>query len=152
MQGYGMSSYFPRKEIIPGLWIGSQGDSENKNFIANKFVVNCSKDIPLQTNYGYRVPVWDDPEEHTTMIKHLPVVVRAIDEVLERGKSVLVHCRAGMQRSAAVVAGYLMYKKGMTWDEAQKFIQSKKPETFYPKATFAKTMRVYQALLGRCKG
>ena len=64
----------------------------------------------------------------------------------------LQNAAAGMQRSAAVVAAYLMYKRGYTWDEARNYVQAKKPETFTPIATFDKTLKVYQALLQKGLG
>lgn len=151
-----MSYYYPAKEIIPGLWIGSEADATNPKFTRGKFVVNCTGRVPMPANGNaegtYRVPIDDDPAEHATLLKHLPVVVRLIDENLSHGVPVLVHCRAGMQRSAACVAAYLMYKYRMTWDEARKFIQSKKPETFTSdgetlRPTFNKTLKVYESLL-----
>ena len=40
----------------------------------------------------------------------LPGVVDFIDRVRGRGKAVLVHCKAGISRSAAFVVGYLMLR------------------------------------------
>lgn len=146
--------YYPAKEILPGLWIGSEADAKNPNFTEDAFVVNCTTDVPLPKNAAgrYHIKIWDHPSQHEELLKNLPIVVRAIDEYLARGKKVLVHCRAGMQRSAATVAAYIMYKRGYTWDEAKKFIQAKKPETFTPVPTFDKTMKVYYALLQKGLG
>lgn len=149
--------YYPAKQIVRGLWIGSEGDSSNDAFFAKRtirLVVNATANIPFTAGawpdvQTIRVPVNDDPDENETMLRHLPVVVLAIEDVLSHGHGVLVHCRAGMQRSAAVVAGYLMWKRGLTADQAFEFINAKKPETFWPRATFERALRAWEEALRR---
>lgn len=144
-----MPRYFPAKEIQKGLWIGSKGDAENPDFYTKHTIglqVNCTNSVPfigLNQVDEYRVPVDDDTSNNTIMYSHFPVVVRAIDSVLQRGRGVLVHCHAGMQRSATVVAAYLMYKYGISADDAIRAIQGRKSETFWPTPTFDKALRRY---------
>lgn len=145
--------YYPAKEIVPGVWIGSEGDSQNPTFFRKHhigLVVNCSKTIPFKGVPGvdeYRIPVDDDPQDTDILVSHFPVVVRSIDAVLSRGKSVLVHCRAGMQRSAATVAAFLMYKYRLSAKDAMKAINAKKTETFWPVPTFKNGLVTYEKQL-----
>jgi hypothetical protein len=147
-----MPRYFPAKEILQGLWIGSEGDSQNPDFFRKHnigFVVDCSKNIPFLGLNGvdeYRIPVDDHPSNNDVMFSHFPVVVRAIDSVLQRGQGVLVHCRAGMQRSATTVAAYMMYKYNLSADDAMKAIRNKKNETFWPTPTFEKALKKYETV------
>ena len=147
--------FYPAKQIIKNLWIGSEGDSSSDAFFKKhdiRLVVNATSNIPFSTwpeVQTIRVPVDDHPDENETMLAHLPVVVLAIDDVLDHGHGVLVHCRAGMQRSAGVVAGYLMWKRGLTADQALEFINKKKPETFWPRATFDTALRAWEQALRR---
>ena len=147
--------YFPAKEIRPGLWIGSEGDSQNPEFMRRNniaFVVNCSKNIPFKDVPGvdqYRIPIDDSTSNSDIILSHFPIVVRAIDTVLQRGKGVLVHCRAGMQRSAATVAAYLMYKYNMTASNAMAAIKSRKNETFWPTPTFGIALKTYEKQLAQ---
>lgn len=148
-------TYFPAKQIIRNLWIGSQGDSQDGSFFARhniRLVVNATGTIPfldLPDVQTLRVPVDDDITHNELMLRHLPVVVLAMDDVLKHGHGVLVHCHAGMQRSAAVVAGYLMWKKGMTADQALEFVNRRKHETFWPRATFEAALRGWETALRR---
>lgn len=145
--------FFPAKEIRPGLFIGSEGDSQNPAFIKAHdiaLVVNCSKTIPFLTMPGleyYRIPIDDATSNTNVLLDHLPIVVRVIDTVLQRGKNVLVHCRAGMQRSAATVAAYLMYKYNLSAANAMSAIKSRKSETFWPTPTFGIALKRYEAQL-----
>lgn len=148
-------AFFPAKQIIKNLWIGSEGDSRSTAFFKAhgiRLVVNATANIPIRAPAdvkSYRVPVDDHPSENDTMLRHLPLVVVAIDDILKYGHGVLVHCRAGMQRSAAVVAAYLMWKRGMTADQVFEFINAKKHETFWPVPTFEAALRAWEDSLRR---
>jgi len=57
---------------------------------------------------------------------------------------VLVHCHAGMQRSAAVVAMYLIAQKDMKYEEAKAYIQQRRSIAFRQKANFEKAIRGFE--------
>lgn len=144
------AEFYPAKQIVRNLWIGSEGDSANPGFFQRhniRLVVNATASIPVRAPaevQSYRIPVDDSPDENETMMRHFPTVVLLIDEVLSHGHGVLVHCRAGMQRSAAVVAAYLMWKRGLTADQAFEYINKRKPETFWPVPTFEPALRAWE--------
>lgn len=52
-----------------------------------------------------------------------------IDEAVRAGKIVLIHCHAGVGRSAMQCASYLIYT-GMDLGEAWELIKSKRPQVF----------------------
>ena len=56
-----------------------------------------------------------------------------------------------MQRSAAVVAAYLMWKRSYTTDQALEFINRKKNETFWPVPTFEQALRAWERALQKKK-
>jgi dual specificity protein phosphatase-like protein len=49
-----------------------------------------------------------------------------IDEQRRTGRPVFVHCRAGLSRSALVVAAYLMMRDGCTRDEALAVLRARR--------------------------
>jgi dual specificity MAP kinase phosphatase len=111
-------------------------------------VVNCTADVPDVLPLPiYRVPVDDWSGHADLLLRHLPGAVQAIDAALSRGQKVLVHCYAGIQRSASVVAAYLMWKYGATVAEAMAHIQNSKPETFGPDPTFADALKQWEQVL-----
>ncbi len=63
---------------------------------------------------------------------HLPAdaleeAVQTITAWLHEGARVYVHCRAGWQRSAAVAAGVVALREGLTIEDALAFVQRRKP-------------------------
>ncbi len=143
-------------KIIPNLYIGNIVASQDFSFIKKnniKVIINCSNTIPNQFVLNsdieyYRLPVDDSLEEYDIdlMAKLLPQYVEIINKSLTENKPVLVHCYAGRQRSAALIAAYLMYKYNYTIDEAYKLIISKRPQAFhYGKGfNFNKSLLEYQ--------
>jgi protein-tyrosine phosphatase len=46
---------------------------------------------------------------------------------MNKGGKVLVHCFAGVSRSATIVIAYMMQEHGMNYHSAFKFVKSKRP-------------------------
>ena len=69
-----------------------------------------------------------------------------IQENRSRGKNVLVHCMAGISRSAAIVMGYLMATENMNLESAYKFVRKKRTLAF-PNMGFVKQLKDYEKQL-----
>ena len=110
-------------EILPNLYLGSVKaleknklqniDNENKSF---NMIVNLIKQTALSDNtipkcdIFIRLPVHDSPDECETLLS-LVYETRVLDKMhncIMKDKSILVHGFAGMQRSCALVACYLI--------------------------------------------
>lgn len=150
----------PADEIIPGLWLGNRQAALDGEFHQQKrigAVFNCTKDIPFEVTVKrrYRVPVDDNLEMEE--IRNLELwsfeIVYKIAAEMRRAKdeggAVLVHCAAGMQRSAASVAMYLIASTGMSTDQAIQFIKSKRQIAFFPSANFENSMRGFETAFNR---
>jgi protein-tyrosine phosphatase len=57
----------------------------------------------------------------------LDTAVRDVNQWLDEGHRTYVHCRAGWQRSAAVVAAIIAVRAGIDIDEALAHVQARKP-------------------------
>lgn len=126
---------FPAKEVDPGLWVGSVADITDTTFLRKnniRLVVNCAaEDIPSHFfSPTVSVRLKDAPESRDDMAKALPKVVAKVIEYRRAGNPVLIHCMAGVSRSATVAAAVLMAEYGYTARQAVQKIQNKKPETF----------------------
>lgn len=136
-------------EIISGLWIGDKKISQNFNFFKTKkieFVVNCTKTSPSSIPNTLRIPVLDNlrEEEVEKMYKWLPKVTEYIHQQLKSLRNVLVHCHAGKQRSATVVAAYLIRYSGINVDSAIDIIRTKRKIAFSPGINFKKSLLKFQ--------
>jgi len=142
--------YYPPKKITNHVWIGSEATSADKDFLRKhniKFIVNCSADIPRFSDIPMlRVPVYDDPSDASKMIKYFGISSVAIRDVTRYGGNVLVHCRAGQNRSSTVVAAYLMTIKKIGYVEAMKLIRARKCETFRP-SNFTSSLKQWEKKL-----
>jgi protein-tyrosine phosphatase len=147
-------------EIIPGLWLGNRAAAGDTNFAKQKnirAVFNCTKDIPFNPEIPrqYRVPVDDslqEPDISKLEAWSYEIAYKIASEYRRgrtEGSAILVHCAAGMQRSAASVAMYLIATQAMTTDEAIAFIQKKRPIAFRPGANFERSIRGFEAAFNR---
>jgi hypothetical protein len=141
----------PADEIIPGLWLGNAIASQDQEFYRKNHidaVFNCTKDLPFLQSVPrkYRLPVHDNLQDEEIRAMELASfeVVYKLSQEHRRGP-VLVHCAAGMQRSAAVVAMYLIAKNpGMKVEEAILFIQKRRPIAFTPMPNFLRAIQSFE--------
>lgn len=147
-------------EILPGLWLGNRAAALDDAFLREnriQTVFNCTKDIPFSNmaKKRYRIPVDDnlqDEEIRNLELWSFEIAYKIASEyrqAKEAGGGILVHCAAGMQRSAAAVAIYLIAIQNLKTDQAIQYIQSKRPIAFRPSANFEKAIRAFEASFNR---
>lgn len=113
-------------EIIPGLWLGNHQSAINIVFLKKNninFILNCTPNTPFfneihskkslsefQEIDTYRIPVKDSllEKDFILMEKYLKIILPIlIKKYTSDKKNILIHCQAGKQRSAIVVAALL---------------------------------------------
>ena len=149
--------------IVPGrgsVWVGNRFSAQCVDFMQeNKIalVINCTTHLSFPGWYEdlgiqkVRIPLLDSPAEDQQQImsEHALYAVKLIHECVSNGKNVLVHCHAGIQRSATVVLSYLMwveYKKGkqVKAQPLMMFMKLKRPGVFEPTPSFAKFIHAWE--------
>lgn len=65
---------------------------------------------------------------------------------IENGKNVLVHCAAGVSRSASLVIAYMMKVKGMSFTESHNYVKSKRG-VIQPNEGFIEQLKKYEQIL-----
>ena len=130
-------------EILPGLWLGNRIAALNDRWLKQQeitVVFNCTKDLPFSPiiKKQYRLPVDDNlkAEEIRNMTLWSHEAVYKVLAEYNKNQKVLVHCAAGMQRSATVVGMLLIAMKGMTWQQAINYIQGIRLIAFRDQANF----------------
>ncbi|KAM6146368.1 LOW QUALITY PROTEIN: dual specificity protein phosphatase 16 [Phoenicopterus ruber ruber] len=126
--------------ILPHLYLGCQRDVLNKELMQQNdigYVLNASNTCPkpdfIPESHFLRVPVNDSFCENI-----LPWLDKSVD-FIEKAKAsnghVLVHCLAGISRSATIAIAYIMKRMDMSLDEAYRFVKEKRP-TISPNFNF----------------
>lgn len=134
--------------ILPNLYLGCQRDVLNKELMQQNgigYVLNASNTCPkpdfIPESHFLRVPVNDSFCE-----KILPWLDKSVD-FIEKAKAsngcVLVHCLAGISRSATIAIAYIMKRMDMSLDEAYRFVKEKRP-TISPNFNFLGQLMDYE--------
>jgi protein-tyrosine phosphatase len=127
--------------ILSHLYIGNIDSLKSSSLF--RYIVNCTRHIPsIPTIETTRIAIHDDYNESATLLKEIESthVLERIHSSRMKGQNVLVHCHAGMQRSCAVVAMYLIKYHCMSPEEVFRFLPTKRPIAFLPEPTFRKAI------------
>jgi dual specificity MAP kinase phosphatase len=62
-------------------------------------------------------------------------------------KKILIHCTAGISRSATLTIAYIMFSKRVTLNDAYKFVKSKR-KAISPNLDFMGELQQYEKTLG----
>jgi len=141
-------------KINNNIYLGNINISQNEGFIKQhniKVIVNCSKDIPFSSKNtkNYRISV-DDNLSHSSIIimfRYLKKLIPLINNHLLKKDTILIHCRAGMQRSATFLAALLMYNLKLPKNKTINLIRKKRNISFLPYANFNLSLTEYENYL-----
>ncbi|XP_066982371.1 uncharacterized protein [Macrobrachium rosenbergii] len=126
--------------ILPFLYLGSQQDANNRQLLSDHNIlyelnvsVSCPKPDFVQDSHFMRIPVNDNFSEK--LLPYFNDAFHFIDKVRESGGCVLVHCLAGISRSATVAIAYVMKHLRLPFDEAYMYVKTRRP-TISPNINF----------------
>lgn len=111
--------------IEEGLYMGGAVDKAPPG---TRAVLNlCQFEDP----YRCEVHVWQPIPDRAPApdLDWLRKQVAFVDAQRKAGRTVYVHCRAGISRSGMVTVAYLMQEHDWTRDKALEFVRSKRPMT-----------------------
>lgn len=94
-----------------------------------------------------KIEAWDFPMQDSCengLLKSVPQVAQLIDLLLSSGQVIYIHCVAGINRSAAVVVGYLILYQNMSYEEAYQFVSEKRPGILRNKCFRQDLEKLYQ--------
>lgn len=128
--------------ILPFLYLGSQDccvENVLKKYNVTS-VLSIGIEVPMKcadVTYKY-VPCLDLPEanlEHS-LRKCIPFIQQAKCQ----NRNILVHCNAGVSRSASVIIGYLILVEGYSYVEAYNIVKNAR-NCIQPNTGFEKQLR-----------
>ncbi|KAL1915323.1 uncharacterized protein VTP21DRAFT_6781 [Calcarisporiella thermophila] len=136
------------QQVIPNLFISSSVPAyDQKALEANKIThilclgpANC----PFPELFSYKkIDIEDVPESN--ILEHLEDTYVFIESAIKAEGTVLVHCMAGISRSATVVIAYLMKSQKLTLEEAYDTVRAAR-SVICPNPGFYQQLRVYEEL------
>jgi protein-tyrosine phosphatase len=146
---------------IPNKLAGDDGDIRYLIREYNiGYVISVNQQFELE-NYGPSNPytteelnnlhierMWIEAIDHQQLTPdQMDQIANKIHEQLQIGKSVFIHCRAGVGRSAMGVAAYLIKYKNFSVVDAQQTILDSRPQSTIMKKT--KGLEAYSAFISK---
>ncbi|EJD00661.1 uncharacterized protein FOMMEDRAFT_22408 [Fomitiporia mediterranea MF3/22] len=119
-------------EVTPGLWIGNiHAASDSALLRANNIhsVLSCMRGKVRVAETFTHFQIQLDDTEDADALAFFPQCISFIENELDQGRGVLVHCQAGMSRSATIAAAYLMYAEQLDAQTALEKIVKARPGT-----------------------
>ncbi|KAG9342579.1 hypothetical protein JZ751_016005 [Albula glossodonta] len=117
-------------EILPFLFLGSAYHASKKDMLDGMGIsalLNVSSNCPnhFEGMYQYKcIPVEDNHKEDIS--SWFIEAIEYIDSVKDSNGRVLVHCQAGISRSATICLAYLMKRKRVRLEEAFEFVKQRR--------------------------
>jgi len=115
-------------EVLPTLWLSGCEDAYTKGFLQRAritHILNCAEELsshPSKYHFVpesiHHIPLEDD--ETPEAAKQIQDAVAVLERWQSQGFTVVVHCRAGISRSATVVLAWLIQHRGMSLEDAWK--------------------------------
>lgn len=121
--------------IFFNIWLGNLNSAYDQNFINQnkiKSIINVCDKIPnifsLVQYVNY--PLTDKNACYHQLLDIFNQCAEIIHQSVVRNETILVHCKKGHHRSAAIVAYYLMKYQKMKLDYIIKLIKKNRPAAF----------------------
>ncbi|CAD5206192.1 unnamed protein product [Bursaphelenchus okinawaensis] len=118
-------------ELVPRLFICGVSALSPANMKAFKIslIVNATKEVPNLKSLGeiQRMKLWVDDTTDEDLFPHFDIVADQIHAVIQDGGNVLVHCVAGVSRSASICLAYLTKYYFRSLRAAYHLMCSKRP-------------------------
>ncbi len=138
--------------IAKNLWLGGIDVAYNRSFLLSTqitHILNCADDAsvssyPLDLSLNIvQIPMEDD--KYSGFEGDLQTAVRTLDTWISEGRTILVHCVAGMSRSPTVLMAWMILCKRKSFDEAWRHIANRRP-IIRPNDYFMKCLKDLQGL------
>lgn len=123
-------------EIVDGIWLGDAGDAMDIDTLnehgidsiincAEKHTLTCAEYYPF--GWRYLGLECDDSANYDIIGKHIDEFTDFMDECVVNKHKVLVHCAAGINRSATLLIAYLVRRREMCLIDAISLCFQKRP-------------------------
>lgn len=145
-------------EVIPNLWLGNVKSAYDKSFLDKYNITNV---LTIMTDFDNRyrynginyfvIPIKDENSCTVNMIGIFDMSTQFIFDALRRKEGILVHCKQGHHRSAAIVAGFLIKYLRVAYLSAILYINYLRPCALVRKTCMSDNLFNYYLYLNNIK-
>jgi protein-tyrosine phosphatase len=150
-----MSFEIHAQQIVSGLWLGNrktiigiddflgmhQIDVVISALTEEEYEEHMIETVDIEGREWHRLVIDDEPlEPISSYFDYVHLVIR---KALMANKRVLVHCSAGISRSATLVAAYLILERQLTAEESINFILHRR-ENICPNHGFRRQLKALE--------
>ncbi|KAI1719949.1 dual specificity phosphatase, catalytic domain-containing protein [Ditylenchus destructor] len=135
------------------MFLGSQNDALNPSLLQSygiTKVINLSETcprpegLPDDANHFLRIPIKDS--YCAKLLPHFDQAFKFIENARRSGEKVLLHCLAGISRSATLAIAYIMRSQRLSSEEAYKFVKTRR-QSISPNFNFMGQLMEYEKQL-----
>jgi hypothetical protein len=140
--------------IIEGsVFLGSHQASVSDDYFTNANITHilvCCTHLPQHHNQSnqfryHRLPIHDSVTEILS-VNLLMNACQFIDDALLKKEAVLIHCHAGVSRSATITIAWLMKSKKWSFEESFAFVKAKR-SCISPNSGFIRQLKEWEEFL-----
>lgn len=117
-------------QILDNLFVGSLDDAYHSD-VPDKVthILNVAEELHLldRLNHVYKKIGVEDDDENEDITRIIMQCVEWIEDSVDCGGKVLVHCLEGKSRSVCVCIAYLCLSLGYTFQDAYNLVELKRP-------------------------
>ncbi|CAG5136200.1 unnamed protein product [Candidula unifasciata] len=118
-------------QVLPFLYLGNERDAMDLSRLKSlniSYVLNVTSHVPQYydeqgINYK-RIPASDSGQQN--LKQYFEEAIEYIDDARQNNAKVLIHCHAGVSRSATITIAYLLKHTKMAMADAYKFVKGKR--------------------------
>ena len=135
-------------EILPNLWIGNNELLKYKDKLNIDYIINCSKDLHFLGKYSqYKMEMKNNLEKYEIikMYEYLNETSEFIYKKLLENKSVLVLCETSNQKSASIIAAYIIKYGKINLNNTIHSIRTKHNTAFYPAIDYKNALEMFES-------
>ena len=138
--------------ILNNLYIGNHQSPIDNEFLNKKnikLIINCTKTYNYSIDENIQIirlniTDFNSPENNIIIASNIDKILEIINIYLGSNEGVLVHCHMGQQRSAMVVACYLMKYLKLSLVDAIIKVKKHRKLAFLPEITFNDFLKYYE--------